>query len=60
MNFKQFLYEKAPLDKEIEDWITSVKPEFKEQYGDRWEEVLYAKAWKKYNEKHSNDKKKGD
>lgn len=47
------LTESAPPDKEIEDWIVSVKPEFKKQYGSEWEKVLYAKAWKQYKEKHN-------
>lgn len=46
------LTEKAPPDDEIEKWIKDVKPEFKKEYGDDWEKVLYAKAWNKYNEKH--------
>lgn len=35
----------------MEDWIKSRKPEFKDRYGDRWEEVLYATAWKRHNAK---------
>jgi len=33
----------------MEDWIKARKPEFKKRYGDRWEEVLYATAWKRHN-----------
>lgn len=39
--------EKAPPG--MEDWITDRKEDFKERYGDKWEEVLYATAWKRYN-----------
>jgi hypothetical protein len=30
----------------MEDWIKDRKADFKKRYGDRWEEVLYATAWK--------------
>lgn len=55
LSFKEFIQinESAPPDKDIEDWINSVKDSFKKQYGDKWETVLYAAAWKKYNEKNS-------
>ena len=33
----------------MEGWIKKRKPEFKKRYGDRWEEVLYATAWKQKN-----------
>ncbi len=36
--------EVAPLG--MEDWIKDRKADFKKRYGDRWEEVLYATAWK--------------
>lgn len=36
--------EKAPSG--MEDWILANKESFKERYGDRWEQVLYATAWK--------------
>lgn len=49
--FKQFLIEKAPPSKEAEDWIKANKEEFKKQYGDDWESVLYATAWEKYGNK---------
>jgi hypothetical protein len=40
----------------MEDWITKRKPEFKKRYGDKWEEVLYATAWKQHNnESKSNN-----
>jgi len=35
----------------MEDWIRDRKSGFKEQYGDRWEKVLYAAAWKEKNKK---------
>jgi len=33
----------------MEDWIKDRKEDFKKRYGDRWEEVLYATAWKQKN-----------
>lgn len=45
------MFEAAPPDKEIEQWIVDMKPKFKKEYGSKWEEVLYALAWKKYKEK---------
>ena len=31
----------------MEDWIKHRKADFKKRYGDRWQEVLYATAWKR-------------
>lgn len=33
----------------MEDWIVKRKPEFKKRYGEDWESVLYATAWKQHN-----------
>jgi hypothetical protein len=33
----------------MEDWIKHRKADFKKRYGDRWQEVLYATAWKRKN-----------
>lgn len=33
----------------MEDWIKDRKADFKERYGKRWKEVLYATAWKRKN-----------
>jgi len=46
--------EKAPPGKEAEDFIKSNKAGFKKLYGDRWEEVLYATAWKMFGPKSEN------
>ena len=48
--------EVSPPDPEIEKWASDpdVKASFKKQYGDRWQEVLYAKAWQKYNSKQES------
>ncbi len=46
MRFSE-LQEKAPPG--MEQWIKDRKPEFKKRYGDRWQEVLYATAWKQKN-----------
>jgi hypothetical protein len=43
MRFSE-LQESAPPG--MEKWIKDRKPEFKKRYGDRWQEVLYATAWK--------------
>jgi hypothetical protein len=43
--------EKAPPGKKAEDFIKGNKAEFKKRYGDRWQEVLYATAWKKFGKK---------
>jgi hypothetical protein len=40
------LNEKAPPG--MEGWIKSAKASFQEQYGEDWEEVLYATAWDRY------------
>ncbi|MDX1532656.1 MAG: hypothetical protein R3230_00460 [Nitrosopumilaceae archaeon] len=54
--FKQFLIdEKAPPSKAAEDWIMSNKSKFKDQYGDDWEEILFATAWKLFGNKESLD-----
>lgn len=51
--FESALNEKAPPG--MEDWIKSNKARFKKQYGkDKGEEILYATAWKR----HNNKKKK--
>lgn len=54
--FKEYLQEaliaeKSPPSKEAEDWIEANKEEFKKQYGDDYESVLYAKAWKLFGDK---------
>lgn len=41
---KESVTEVAPPD--MEDWIKDRKADFKKRYGDRWQEVLYATAWK--------------
>lgn len=53
MRFSE-LQEKAPPG--MEQWIKDRKPEFKKRYGDRWQEVLYATAWKQ----HKNESVKQD
>lgn len=32
----------------MEDWIKDRKADFKKRYGDKWEQVLYATAWKRH------------
>lgn len=43
------LNEEAPPG--LEDWIIKNKSKFKEQYGSKWEELLYATAWKMHKDK---------
>lgn len=50
----KIINEKAPPGKEAEEWIKSSKDSFKDQYGDDWEEVLYATAWKKFGNKNES------
>jgi hypothetical protein len=47
----QFLFESAPPSKEAEDWIKANKQRFKDQYGNEWESILYAKAWSLFGDK---------
>ena len=43
--------EKAPPGKKAEDFIKGNKEPFKKRYGKKWQEVLYATAWKKFGKK---------
>lgn len=36
----------------MENWVKDRKEQFKKEYGDDWEPVLYATAWKQYDKKH--------
>lgn len=38
--------ESTPPGKGFEHWVHGRKADFKKRYGDRWERVLYATAWK--------------
>jgi len=49
---KEELEEEAPPG--MESWIKDRKEDFKKQYGDDWQEVLYATAWKEYNKKNES------
>ncbi len=42
------LNEKAPPGEKAERFIRKHKKEFKKRYGDKWEEVLYATAWRMF------------
>jgi len=48
---EEVVTEKAPPG--MEKWIKDRKPEFKKRYGDKWQEVLYATAWKQHNKNES-------
>ena len=45
------LTEVAPEGKKAEEFITKNKASFKKRYGDNWERVLYATAWKLFGDK---------
>ena len=50
--FKSYLTEASPPDAEVEQWIKDNKERFKKEYGaEEGEKILYAKAWKMYNDK---------
>lgn len=49
---ESMIYEDAPPD--MEDWVLDNKEEFKKRYGSKWEEVLYATAWKIHNEENGD------
>lgn len=44
------LREAAPPCKKAEDFIKDAKEDFKKRYGKRWEQVLYATAWKLFSD----------
>lgn len=48
---RKTVYESAPKSKEAEDWILKNKSSFKKRYGDEWEQILYATAWKIFGNK---------
>ena len=50
---QEMISEKAPQDPEIEKWLEKpeTKAEFKDRYGDDWEKVMYATAWKMHKDK---------
>lgn len=45
------LTEVAPEGEKAEEFITKNKASFKKRYGDNWERVLYATAWKLFAKK---------
>jgi len=51
------IVEKAPPDEKLQKWLEepSTKAEFKKRYGDEWEEIMYATAWKIYNGKKNEE-----
>lgn len=54
--FFRSLAEAAPPGKKAERFIKKRKKDFQDRYGDDWESVLYATAWKLFGNKK---KKKG-
>lgn len=57
LNEGEQITEDAPPDPEIEKWLEkdATKSEFKRRYGDDWEKVMYATAWKMYNDKSKDE-----
>ena len=51
VNWNDEIKETAPPGKDAEEFINNSKEKFKKRYGDRWEKVLYATAWKVYGNK---------
>lgn len=51
-NVAYAMEESAPPDTEIENWIKANKNNFKKHYGENWEKVLYAVAWRMFDKKH--------
>lgn len=47
------LSEKAPPDAKIKNWLEDpkVQASFKDQYGEKYKDVMFGKAWKMYDEK---------
>ena len=45
------VYEVAPKGEEAERFILKNKEAFKKRYGDEWEQILYATAWKMFGNK---------
>jgi len=43
---EETIHEVHPPGPGFENWVNHRKAEFKKRYGDRWEQVLYATAWK--------------
>lgn len=40
------VYEVSPDNPKAEEFILKNKSQFKRRYGDKWEEILYATAWR--------------
>ena len=57
LNEGEQITEKAPPNAEIEKWLEKpeTKAEFKKRYGDDWEKVMYATAWKMHNDKNKDE-----
>lgn len=52
ISFKSYIKLNEVAPPGMEDWIKANKEEFKKQYGSKWEEVLYATAWKMKDKKN--------
>lgn len=51
---RQYLIEKAPPGEDAEEWIKKNKERFKKEYGEDWEQILYATAWKMFGDKNES------
>lgn len=50
IDIKELIGEAAPPSKDAKLWMIDNKEEYKKKHGDKWEGVLYAKAWDKFND----------
>ena len=48
VNNQEPVTESAPPGEKAERFIKKNKKAFKKRYGDNWERVLYARAWKQF------------
>lgn len=55
IDFKELIGEAAPPSREAKQWMIDNKEDYKEKYGDKWEGVLYSKAWDKFNDGEFGD-----
>ena len=57
---EETIHEVHPPGPGFENWVNHRKAEFKKRYGDRWEQVLYATAWKLKNKHPGGIKSHGE
>lgn len=55
IDFKELIGEAAPPSRKAKQWMIDNKEDYKEKYGEKWEGVLYSKAWDKFNDGEFGD-----